>query len=301
MELYRQSHTQVRILLFTIFTVAQERVPECFIRADASEWIEIEAALQKLDCELLAAGEDDGHVVLGARSAVCGPEDDFFQREAFVADGWDRRIEDAAVQSGAVAHSGFAEDCSDFDYGIDVVGAVKEGEALGEDGEEDYARGPDVNFSRLRGAFKEYFWRSEAAGSRAVCAPRWARVVFGVAWGQRCWDRGQTLFPVVGVVGAHTAGRICSLALGKSKVAEYAPTLVVVVQEVCRLDVTVDDLVSVDVREGAEEGAEVGYHVVSGEAAEVFSEIDVLKVGEDGYDLVLVPEGGDEWNNGSAA
>lgn len=46
------------------------------------------------------------------------------------------------------------EDGRDLDHGFHVVGGIEEGEAFGEDGQEDDARGPDVDFGRLAGAFQ---------------------------------------------------------------------------------------------------------------------------------------------------
>lgn len=51
-------------------------------------------------------------------------------------------------------HPLLPEDGCDLDHGFDVVGGIEEGEAFGEGGQEDDARGPDVDLGRLACAFE---------------------------------------------------------------------------------------------------------------------------------------------------
>ncbi len=85
------------------------------------------------------------------------------------------------MEVGTGLHSTDAEDGGDLDHGFHVVGGIKEREAFGEDGEQDDACGPDVDFGALFSAFEEHFWGSEAAGASSVCAARGTGVVFRVA------------------------------------------------------------------------------------------------------------------------
>lgn len=66
------------------------------------------------------------------------------------------------------------------------------------------------------------------------------------------------------------------------------------VEEVCGFDVAVNDLVLVDGADGSEELVKVDTHVVNGHFAKVVPEVAMLEVWQDGYDLVLVTESGDE-------
>lgn len=56
-----------------------------------------------------------------------------------------------------------------------------------------------------------------------------------------------------------------------------------------------EDLVFVDCGKGSEETFEVHAHIADFHVTEVFSEVSMLKVWEDGNDLVLVSESCDEW------
>lgn len=78
-------------------------------------------------------------------------------------------------------HAAPAEDAGDLDHGVDVVGRVEEGEAAGEDGEEDDAGGPDVDLGRLGGAFEEDFGGAEAPGAGSVGPFGGPGVLFAVA------------------------------------------------------------------------------------------------------------------------
>jgi hypothetical protein len=69
-----------------------------------------------------------------------------------------------------VPHAFVAVYRGDFDHGLDVVGGIEEGEASGEDSEQDYTGGPDVDFGGLLGAFEEHFWGAETSCSGSVGA-----------------------------------------------------------------------------------------------------------------------------------
>lgn len=83
-------------------------------------------------------------------------------------------------------------------------------------------------------------------------------------------------------------------SLGQAKVDENTPLSCGRVEEVCRLDVTVDDLVFVDGADGGEELVKVDTHVVDGHVTEVVAEVAVLEVWQDGNDLILMAKGSDE-------
>ena len=101
-------------------------------------------------------------------ASTAGPDDDALEREALLADGLDVGLEDGAVHGGAGLHALLAEDAGDLDHGVDVVGRVEEGEAARQQGQQDHARGPDVDLGGLRRAFEEDFGGAEAAGSGSV-------------------------------------------------------------------------------------------------------------------------------------
>ena len=105
------------------------------------------------------------------------------EREPPLPNRWDRAVEHGAVQKSAIPHALLPEDRRDLDDGFDVVGRVEEGEALCEDGEEDDACGPDVDFRGLGGAFQEDFGGAEASGAGAVGTSGGSGVVSGVAGG----------------------------------------------------------------------------------------------------------------------
>ena len=185
----------------------------------------------------------------------------------------------------------------DLDEGLDVVGAVEEGEALAEDGEQDDARGPDVDLGRLLGALEEHLWRAEAPSAGAVGAPRGPGVGLGVALlGPRLAGDARLGAAAAdgGALVAEAGPRLGALALGEAKVDEHAAPAGRLVEEVGGLDVAVEDAVLVDGLEGGEEGAQVDGRVPDGHVAEVVAEIGVAEVREDGDDLVGVAEGGDE-------
>ena len=106
------------------------------------------------------------------------------KREPLVPHRRDTALEHAAVQDRTVAHPLYAENGRDLDDGFDVISRVEEGKALREDGEEDDAGGPDIDFGGLGGAFEEDFWGAEAAGAGAVGAAGRALVVFWVTGGR---------------------------------------------------------------------------------------------------------------------
>lgn len=87
------------------------------------------------------------------------------------------------MEDGAGFHFLLAVDGCDFDHGFDVVGRVEEGEAFGEDGEENDAGGPHVDFGGLGRAFEQYFGGAEASCAGPVGAAGGALVVFGIARG----------------------------------------------------------------------------------------------------------------------
>lgn len=88
-----------------------------------------------------------------------------------------------------------------------------------------------------------------------------------------------------------------SLSLSEAKIHQDAPAVAVVVQEISRLDVTVDNAMGVHVCQRSKQRAEVQSHVRDRESAEVFPEVDMLEIRKNGDDLVGVPEGGDQWND----
>ena len=201
------------------------------------------------------------------------------------------------MQQGAGAHAPFAEDGRDLDHGVDVVARVEEGEALREHGQQDDAGGPDVDLARLRGALEQDLGGAEAAGAGAVGAARGPGVILGVGGHGGVLGRVRVFDLQAaprGRLGADAVGSVGALALRKTEVDEHAPLAVDVIQEVGRLDVPVHDAFPVHGVEGGEEGGEVGLHVPGVHPAEVLAEVLVLVVGEDGDDLVLVAEGGNE-------
>ena len=103
------------------------------------------------------------------------------QAEALIPDRGDVAVEHASVQDGAMLHALEPKDAGDLDNRLDIVGGVKEGEALGQDGQEDDAGGPDVDFGGLGGAFKEDLGGAKASRAGAVGAAGGAVVIFGVA------------------------------------------------------------------------------------------------------------------------
>ncbi len=109
------------------------------------------------------------------------------ERKPLVPHRRDTALKHAAVQDCTVPHALHTENGRDLDDGFDVVSRVEKGETLREDGEEDDASGPNVDFWGLGGAFEEDFWGAEAAGAGAVGAAGGAVVVFGVAGG---WGLG---------------------------------------------------------------------------------------------------------------
>ena len=208
------------------------------------------------------------------------------------------------MEGRARAHAAFPEDGAKFDEGVNVVGGVEEGEAAGEEGEEDDARGPDVDLGGLGGAFEEDLRGAEAAGSRAIGAAGGAGVVFReadgglVAGGEgfgllECADREGVEVAqaaVGGGFGAEAALAVGVVGLGEAEVDEDALLARVVVEEVGGFDVAVEDAGFVDAVEGGEEAVEVVSHVADEEVAVVEAEVEMAVVGEDGDDLVEVAE-----------
>lgn len=184
------------------------------------------------------------------------------------------------------------KDGGDLDHGLDVVGAVEEGEPLTQDREEDHARAPDVDLGGLFSALEEYFWCAEATGSRAVGAPRGPRVDFRVPRLRPRLDRGvgygvlEAVFADLSVLVAETGLALCAFALGEAEVYEDPALLVRVVEEVGGLDVAVDNPLGVHRRERREEGFQVDAGVVDVHLGVVFAEVLVAEVGEDDEDLV---------------
>ena len=85
---------------------------------------------------------------------------------------------------------------------------------------------------------------------------------------------------------------VCTLFFGEAEVDEDAAPFGVVVEEVGGFDVSVEDPGAVDGVKGREEGVEIVAHVGDEEVAVVEAEIEVAEVGEHGYYLVEVSEGG---------
>jgi hypothetical protein len=91
---------------------------------------------------------------------------------------------------------------------------------------------------------------------------------------------------------------IGALTFGKTEIDEDASVLNRVVQEICGLDIAVEDAARVDGLQAGEKAAKVEPHTADGHVTEVVSKILVLKIGEDGDDLVLMSKGRDERADG---
>lgn len=135
-------------------------------------------------------------------------------------------------------HALLAEDAGDLDHGVHIVGGVEEGEAASQQGEEDDARGPDVDLGGLRGAFEEHLWGAEATGAGAIGAAGGAVVVFRVAGGEGgavglVGSKGQgghvAFFAGVAVLEAEAWLPVCALFFCQTKVDEHAAPFGVVV------------------------------------------------------------------------
>lgn len=113
-----------------------------------------------------------------------GPLHDLLQQKPFFPDAGQRALEHGAVQLRASLHALLPEDGGDLDDRVDIVRRVEKGEALAQDGEEDDAGGPDVDFGRLSGAFEENFGGAKTSCAGSVGPARGPLVVFGIAgWG----------------------------------------------------------------------------------------------------------------------
>ena len=97
---------------------------------------------------------------------------------------------------------------------------------------------------------------------------------------------------------AVTSMPIGALTFGKAEIDKYASVLSRVVEEICGLDIAVEDAASVDCLQTGEKAAKVKPHTADGHVAEVVSKVLMLEVGEDGDDLVLVSKGSDERADG---
>jgi hypothetical protein len=117
-------------------------------RTESFIWIEIHDSCQKFD-RLCFTGPQLITLLLSATS----PDDDLLKTKSLIADGFDGGFEDLAVHGGYGLHFLPAEDAGHFDHGVDVICAVEEGESAGQEGEQDDAGGPDVDFCGLIGAF----------------------------------------------------------------------------------------------------------------------------------------------------
>ncbi len=258
--------------------------------------IELQQALQKGN--RLTLGPTQGTLLL---VATAGPHHDPLQREALLADGLDVGLEHGAVHGGAHLHALPAEDAGHLDHGVDVVGGVEEGEAARQQGQQDHARGPDVDLGGLRRAFEEHFWGAEATGAGPVGAARGPGVVFRVAGGEagavgllggEGEGRHVALSSDVAVLEADAGLPVRALLFGEAEVDKDAAPFGVVVQEVGGFDVAVQDPGAVDGVKGREEGVEVVAHVGDEEVAVVEAEVEVAEVGQHGYYLVQMSEGG---------
>lgn len=274
---------------------------QSLLGTNPSRGVQIHAPRQELHGLLLLCRERAGGAVAAAVAAAGGPEHDLLEGEALGGDGGDGGVEHAAVQLAGEAHALAAEDGGDLDHGLDVVGAVEEGEALAEHREQDHAGRPDVDLGRLLGALEEDLGRAEAARAGAVGAARGPRVLLGEAGllarrVQRVEGDGllQAVLADLAVLVAEAGLRVRALALREAEVDEHAALLVGVVEEVGGLDVAVDDAPRVHGGEGGEEGAQVDARVVHVHSRVVFPEILVPEVGQDEEDLVGLAEGGDE-------
>jgi hypothetical protein len=76
------------------------------------------------------------------------------------------------------------------------------------------------------------------------------------------------------------------LFFGEAEIDEHAASLGVVVEEVCGLDIAVEDAGAVDRVEGGEKRTEVVAHVGDEEVTVIKAEVEVAEVREDGYDLI---------------
>jgi len=90
---------------------------------------------------------------------------------------------------------------------------------------------------------------------------------------------------------------VCSFSFCQTKIDEDTLLRSGRVEEVCGFDVAVDDLVLMDGLHSGEELLKIDTHVVDGHVAEVVPEVAMLEVWQDGYDLILVAECGDEWTD----
>lgn len=190
------------------------------------------------------------------------------------------------MHGGAHLHALLAEDAGDLDHGVDVVGGVEEGEAAGQEGEEDDSRRPDVDLGGLRGAFEEDLGGAEAAGAGPVGAAGGAGVVFRVAGRQA--DGGGVVVGLLGGVGerghvavladvavfeAEAGLPVGALFFREAEVDEDAAPFGVVVEKIGGLDVAVEDAGAVDGVEGGEERVEVMAHVGDEEFTVVEAEV----------------------------
>jgi hypothetical protein len=88
---------------------------------------------------------------------------------------------------------------------------------------------------------------------------------------------------------------ISPLTLRKTKVDENTAGQGGVVEEVCRLDIAVDNLLRVYCSQRSEETPEIETHLGDFHVTVVVAEVGVLEVGQHSNDLVQATEGGDEW------
>ena len=90
---------------------------------------------------------------------------------------------------------------------------------------------------------------------------------------------------------------VCSLLLCQTEVDKYAMSFGVVVQEVCRLDVSVKDAGFVHPCQPTKQASKIQSHVIGEEVSVVEAEVEVSEVGEDSDNLVLVSECSKEWTD----
>lgn len=207
------------------------------------------------------------------------------------------------MQLGSLAHAFGSENSGDLYHGLDIVGAVEEGEPSRQDGEENYSGGPDVDFCSLFCALEQHLGGAKSPGAGTVGATRGTSVVLGVAGLRTAVGQvflAQSLAADVAQFMTQAGFGVGAFPLGEAEINEHAALGDGVVEEVRRFDVAVDDMVFVDEGEGGEEGAQVNGHVDDVHLAEVVAEVVVGKVREDGDDLIGAPEGGDEGADGGA-
>lgn len=285
-------------LPYWVHTQPQKVMLQCFLGTNPLGGVQLHAPGQKVDRQLLVLVKWLFSIV-----ASGAPQDNLAQTEAGLWNGGDIRLESGAVDLSSELHPPGAKDGGNLNHGLDVVGAVEEGEAAGHDGEEDDAGGPDVELGGLLGALEQDLGGTEATSSCTVGTAGGTGVVLWIAVMRATVGKDGFFDPGtadVHIIMAEAWLGVDTFPLGKAKVDENATTGSGVVEEIGGLDIAVDDVCVVGKLQGGEETAQIDGHVGGVHAAEVVTEIIVAKVGKDGDDLVGAAEGGDEGTHGRA-